>query len=88
MKNLILRNLGGGISIIVDIEVVPSVYLLRQLHEASLLWRRIYVFQSSAFLFHKIARGQVIVRYFTGLETVRLSIRVYVLTVPGLCSGA
>ena len=33
----------------------------------------------------QIARGQVIVRYFTGLETVRLSIRVYVLTVPGLC---
>ena len=28
MKNLILRNLGGGISIIVDIEVVPSVFLL------------------------------------------------------------
>ena len=44
MKNLILTNLGGGISIIVDIEVVPSVYLLRQLHEASLLWRQTYSF--------------------------------------------
>ena len=36
-KNLILTNSRGGISITVDIEVVLFVYLLSQLHEASLL---------------------------------------------------
>ena len=51
----------------------------KQLHQASLLWRHTYgdihiVFQSSAFT-DVIARGQVIVRYFTGPqddETERL----------------
>ena len=74
MKRLILTNLSGGITQNVDIEVVPSVYLLSQLHQASLLWRHTYSFPN---------HGQVRVRYLLGLETVRLSIRDYVLTVPG-----
>ena len=79
MKRLILTNSEGGISINVDIEVVPPcicrVYLLTQLHEASLLWRHTYSFWGQVHFVSQIALGQVIVRYFTGPqdgETERL----------------
>ena len=98
-KNLILTNLGGGISITVDIEVVPlcmhSVFahaITRSNYTKHRFYRDRHKFSYQVHFAlcicfrnytNKIARGQVIVRYFTGLETVRLSIRVYVLTVPG-----
>ena len=66
MKRLILTNSGGGISINVDIEVMRL---------ASLLWRHKYSFWGHVHFVSQIARGQVIVRYFTGPqddETERL----------------
>ena len=59
MKRLILTNSGGGISINVDIEVVPPCICRVYLHQSNYTQHRFYgdihiVFQSSAFAYQQL----------------------------------